>query len=222
MAIIVYGSGISPFVRKVRLSLIEKGIDYKLDPVNPFAPPEGFLEISPLKRIPAFRDTDLPEPNTLSDSSVICDYIEHKFPAHALYPTDHYQRARAIWFEEFADSVLATSVGGGLFFERIIKKFLGQKPDENVCVVTLTEKLPPLFDYLEKQIGDNDFLVENKFSIADISIATMLVNFDHAGETIDAARWPKLAAYVKRIHDRPSFQAMLAEERPLIQSVRAA
>ncbi|HSZ74844.1 MAG TPA: glutathione S-transferase family protein [Rhizomicrobium sp.] len=222
MAIIVYGSGISPFVRKVRLSLIEKGIDYKLDPVNPFAPPDGFLDISPLKRIPAFRDTDLPEPNTLSDSSVICDYIEHKFPAVALYPSDNYQRARALWFEEFADSVLATSVGGGLFFERIIKKFLGQKSDEDVCLVTLTEKLPPLFDYLEKQIGANDFLVENKFSIADISIATMLVNFDHAGETIDAARWPKLADYVKRIHDRPSFQAMLAEERPLIQSVRAA
>ena len=222
MAIIVYGSGISPFVRKVRLSLIEKGIDYKLDPVNPFAPPEGFLEISPLKRIPAFRDTDLPEPNHLSDSSVICDYIDHKFPTAPLYPSDHYQRARALWFEEFADSVLATSVGGGLFFERIIKKFLGQKADENVCLVTLTEKLPPLFDYLEKEIAGKDFLVGNKFSIADISIATMLVNFDHAGEKIDAARWPNLAAYVQRIHDRPSFQAMLAEERPFIQSVRAA
>ncbi len=222
MAIIVYGSGISPFVRKVRVALMEKGIDYKLDPVNPFAPPEGFLEISPLKRIPAFRDTDLPEPNHLSDSSVICDYIDHKFPAAPLYPSDHYQRARALWFEEFADSVLATSVGGGLFFERIIKKFLGQKADENVCLVTLTEKLPPLFDYLEKEITGKDFLVGNKFSIADISIATMLVNFDHAGEKIDAARWPNLAAYVQRIHDRPSFQAMLAEERPFIQSVRAA
>jgi glutathione S-transferase len=223
MAIIVYGSAISPFVRKVRVALMEKGIDYKLDQVNPFAPPEGFTDISPLKRIPAFRDTDLPEPNTLSDSSVICDYLEHKFPnSPPLYPADPYQRARALWFEEYADSVMATNIGGGLFFERIVKKFLAQKPDETVCNTTLTEKLPPLFAYLEKEIGDKEFLVGNKFSIADISIGTILVNFDHAGEKMDAARWPKLAAYMKRLHDRPSFAAMLAEERPLVERVRAA
>ncbi|HEY5239685.1 MAG TPA: glutathione S-transferase family protein [Rhizomicrobium sp.] len=223
MAIIVYGSGISPFVRKVRVALMEKGIDYKLDPVNPFAPPEGYELISPLKRIPGFRDTDLPEPNTLSDSSVICDYLEHKFPnTTPLYPADPYQRARALWFEEYADSVMAQNVGAGLFFERIVKKFLAQKPDEALCNTTLTEKLPPLFTYLEKEIGDREFLVGNKFSIADISIGTILVNFDHSGEKVDAARWPKLAAYVKRLHDRPSFASMLAEERPLVQSVRAA
>ena len=50
MTLMIYGSTISPFVRKVRVVLAEKGLDYKLDPVNPFAPPPEFLAISPLPR----------------------------------------------------------------------------------------------------------------------------------------------------------------------------
>lgn len=222
MALIVYGAGLSPFVRKVRLALLEKGLEYTLDPVNPFQPPEGFLEMSPLKRIPAFRDTSLPEPNFLSDSSVICDYLEHKYPQNPLYPSDPYSRARALWFEEYADSVFAAAIGGGLFFERIIKKLIGQKTDENVCVVTINEKLPPMFDYLEKQLGNNEYFVGNKFSIADISVATMLVNFGHCGESVDAGRWPKLAAFCKRVYERPSFKKLIEEESPFIQQLRAA
>jgi glutathione S-transferase len=217
----VYGSTISPFVRKVRVVLAEKGLEYKLDPVNPFAPPPEFLVISPLKRIPAFRDTDLPEPNHLSDSSVICDYLEHKFPKPPLYPNDPFQRARALWYEEYADSILASTLGPGLFFERVVKKILKGQTDETVCQATLTQKLPPLFDYLEKELGDREYLAGGAFSIADISVCTMLVNFEHAGETIDPSRWPKLAAYVARIHARASFRAFIDEERPYIERVRA-
>lgn len=222
MALMIYGSTISPFVRKVRVVLAEKGLEYKVDPINPFAPPPEFLAISPLKRIPAFRDTDLPEPNHLSDSSVICDYLEHKFPTPALYPSDPYQRARALWYEEYADSILAQTVGPGLFFERIVKRIMKGQPDESVCQATLTQKLPPLFDYLEKEIGDKKFFAGDAFSIADIAVATMIVNFEHAGEAIDAARWPKLAAFIKRVHERPSFKTCIEEERPFIQRVRAA
>ena len=222
MALIVYGSNISPFVRKVRVALAEKGLEYTLDQVNPFAPPPEFLAISPLKRIPAFRDTSLPEPNFLSDSSIICDYLEHKYPKPALYPADPYLRARALWFEEYADSAMAQNIGAGLFFERVVKKLMRGQTDEEMCQKTLNEKLPPLFDYLEGQIGANDFLVGGAFSIADIAMGTMFVNFHHAGEMLDTGRWPKLAAYVKRLHERPSFKAMIDEESPLVKSVRAA
>lgn len=222
MALIVYGAPVSPFVRKVRVFLAEKGLDYQLEQVNPFAPPPNFTDISPLKRIPAFRDTDLPEPNTLSDSSVICDYLEHKFPNPPLYPEDHYLRARALWFEEYADSVVAQAIGAGLFFERIIKKMLGQKTDQAVVETTLATKLPPLFDYLEKQIGNNEYLVGNTFSIADITVGTMLVNFCHAGECVNEKLWPKLGTYMKRLHGRPSFKACIEEETPFINQLRAA
>lgn len=222
MALIVYGGSLSPFVRKVCVVMAEKGIDFTVENVNPFAPPPEFLAISPLKRIPVLRDTDQPEPNTLSDSSVICDYIEHKFPNPPLYPKDPFLRARALWYEEYADSILAQTIGPGLFFQRVVKKMMKQQPDETLCAATMTEKLPPLFDYLEKEIGDRQYLVGDAFTIADVTVGTMLVNFEHAGETVDAKRWPKLAAYGHRIHARPSFKGLIEKERPLVQRFRAA
>ncbi|MEI9993107.1 MAG: glutathione S-transferase family protein [Rhizomicrobium sp.] len=222
MSLILYGSNVSPFVRKVRVVLAEKQVAYTLEPVNPFVPSPDFLAISPLKRIPVLRDTDVAEPNTLPDSSIICDYLEHKFPAPPLYPADPFTRAKALWYEEFADSAVAVCVGSGLFFERIVKRMMRAQTDEAVCQKTLTEKLPPLFDHLEREVGDKQFLAGGMFSIADVAVGTMIVNFRHAGETIDVGRWPKLAAYAARIHARPSFKMLIDEETPLINRFRAA
>lgn len=221
MGLVLYGSGLSPFVRKVRVVLAEKGLEYKLEQINPFSPPPEFLEISPLRRIPVLLVSDLPEPNTLPDSTVICDYLETKYPQVRLYPADPFARGRALWFEEYADSAMAECIGRGLFFERVVKRMMRQQPDEELCNKTLTEKLPPLLDYLEGQLGSNEYLVGGALSIADISVATLFVNMEHAGEAPDAARWPRLAAYIARMHARPSFQAALAEERPLVARFRA-
>lgn len=222
MALIVYGSTLSPFVRKVCVVLAEKGLKYEIEQVSPMNPPVNFPEISPLKKIPAFRDTSLPEPNSLADSTVICDYIENKYPEPALYPKDPYLRARALWFEEYADSAVGICITRGLFFERVVKKLFGQKTDEEVCRKTLEEQLPPLWDYLEKEIGDNEYLVGNTFSIADISVATMLVNYDHAGEDVNPARWPRLCSYAERLMQRPALKLLIEEEAPLVKQLLAA
>jgi glutathione S-transferase len=167
-------------------------------------------------------DTDLPEPNTLPDSSAISDYLEHKFPNPALYPADPFQRARAIFYEEYADTILAQTVGPGVFFERIVKKMLRQQPDESAVAAVLKDKIPPLFDFLENEIRAKEFFAGDMFSIADISMGTMFVNFEHAGETVDYARWPNLSHYVAAIHARPSFKALIEEERPICDRMRAA
>ena len=96
MSLTVLGGNVSPFVRKVRVVLAEKGVDYELESINPFAAPDNLREISPLGKIPAFRDGD----RTLADSSVICAYIERTHPSPALYPTDAYDYARTLWLEE--------------------------------------------------------------------------------------------------------------------------
>jgi glutathione S-transferase len=222
MALIVYGGSLSPFVRKVIVVLAEKGVPYTQEPISPFSPPPEFLAISPLKRIPVLRDSDLAEPNTIPDSSVICDYLEHKFPKPALYPADPFLRARALWYEEYADSVLAQATGPGVFFERIVKKMMKGQTDEGIVAASLKDKIPPLFDYLDKEIGTKQFLVGDAFSIADIAVCTPLVNFMHAGESVDAARWPHLAAYAKAIHARASFAGTIGEESKFVSRFKAA
>jgi glutathione S-transferase len=222
MTLVVYGSSLSPFVRKVRAVLAEKGLPYGHEQINPFAPPDWFLEISPLKRIPVLRDSDEPEPNTLADSSVICAYLEAKFPQPALYPELPFSRARALWFEEYADTNMMQSIGPGLFFERVVKKLMGRECDESIVAATLREKLPVIFDYLEANVRGRQFLVGDGFSIADISVACMLVNFEHAREKLDAGRWPELSRYSAAMHARPSIKTSIDEERRFLERQRAA
>ena len=222
MALVVYGSSLSPFVRKVRVVLAEKGLSYEHQQINPFAPPDWFLEISPLKRIPVLRDTDEPEPNTLPDSSVICAYLEAKYPQPALYPAQPFARASALWLEEYADTHMMQSIGPGLFFERVVKKLMGRECDESIVAATLNERLPLIFDYLESTVAGRKFLVGDTFSIADIAIACMLVNFNHARETLDASSWPELARYATAMHARLSIRSSVDEERRFLERQRAA
>lgn len=221
MALILYGSNLSPFVRKVRVLLIEKRVEYTLDQINPFRQPPEFAAISPLKRIPVLRDTDVAEPNTLPDSSVIADYLENKFPDPALYPKPHFARARALWFEEYADSGLFPVMGAGLFFERVVKKFQRGVTDQALCARTISESLPPFFDYLEGEIRGRAFFVDDRLTIADIAVASVMANYRHSGEELDVARWPHFAAYLETILSRPSFQTVLAEEQKLIDIARS-
>jgi glutathione S-transferase len=205
----VYGVSASPFVRKVRVFLAEKGIPYDLDPVIPFGVSAEFKKMSPLGKVPAFRDGE----RTLCDSSVICAYLERTHPTPSLYPSDPYQYARALWFEEYADGGLVTVIGPKIFFQKVVgPRFFNRPTDEAMVQKAIDEELPPMFDYLEAEIGNNDFLVGRTLSIADIGVGTQFVNLRHVGVTPDAKRWPKLAAYVDRLHARPSFKALIEEE----------
>ena len=208
----VYGVPPSPFVRKVRVALAEKGIENELEIVSPFDKKPEYLEISPLGKVPAFRDGDF----AISDSSVICAYLEKTRPETPLYPDDAEDYARALWFEEYADSKLA-DVAGTVFFNRFVKvKLMGGESDEEAVKSALEADLPPCLDYLEAQLGEHSFFVADCFTIADIAVATQLTQLKHAGEEIDAARWPKVAAWLAGVQARPSFQASLAEEAKMI------
>src|SRR5881628_3227997 len=95
----IIGSYLSPYVRKVLVFLDLKGVAYEIDPIIPFMGDDRFSRLSPLRRIPVLIDDQV----TLSDSSVICQYLEDRYPEPSLYPRDVGARARARWFEEFAD-----------------------------------------------------------------------------------------------------------------------
>ena len=220
MTLIVHGSSLSPFVRKVCVVLAEKGADYEMKN-PPFPLPPEWVEMHPLRRMPVLQDTSRPEPNLIPDSSVICDYLENTLPGPSLIPADTWDRARALWFEEYADAGLFPHFGPGLFRQRVLSRLLGFDCDESSVRETVDVNLPPLFDYLEAQIGDREFLVADAFSIADIAVASPFVNFEHAGERLDAARWPALAGYLERIHARPSFAALIGRERKFLARLSA-
>jgi len=214
MSVVVLGASVSPFVRKVRTLLSEKGVAYELDPVNPFTPPDGWRSVSPLGKIPALRDGE----RTLADSSVICAYLERRFPSPALYPSEPYEYARALWFEEFMDGGVVPVIGPKVFMPLVLAPLFSGKPVEAAAEAsaqqTVETDLAKFWEYLEREIGEREYFVGSKLSIADIAIACPHVNLRHAGVAPERKRFPRLRAFVDRMLGRPSLKALVDEETP--------
>ena len=219
---IVYGSSISPFVRKVLAFAGEKGIEVELRPTGRFPEKDPeFLEASPFGKMPALRDPGSDSGAggdfTVADSSAIVAYLEAVKPEPNLIPAEPKARARAIWYDEYADTILF-ACGGKMFFNRMVApRFLGLPGDEEVAAKAECEELPPLLDYLEKVIPDSGFLVEDRLTLADIAVASPFANFRHIDVVVDPERYPRLARYVAAILDRPSFRTWIERETAFLQ-----
>lgn len=213
MTLKVYGAALSPFVRKVRVFLDEKGAEYEPVHINPNDPPPDYRAINPLMRIPALADGD----RVLADSAVICAYLERRFPEPALYPDDDYLYARALWFEKYADYELGQNCTRAIFRNRVVMKLLGRECDEAAVARARDEALPPHLDYLEEQLGEQSFLVGDRFTVADIAMASQFTNMEYGGEGVKAERWPRLAAYLERLQARATFRERIDKESGFIR-----
>jgi glutathione S-transferase len=159
--------------------------------------------------MPGFRDGDF----TISDSTAIITYLEAKHPSPPLIPSEPKARARTIWYEEFADTILIATMGK-VFFNRVVSPmFLGRPGDEAAAENAEKVEFPPLIDYVESIVPASGFLVEDRLTLADLAVASPFVNFAHCGITVDAGRHPKAAAFVEGILSRPSFAPMVAQEK---------
>jgi len=182
----IIGSYLSPYVRKVLVVLDLKGIPYEIDPIVPFFGDDRFSRISPLRRIPVLLD----ERGALPDSSVICQYLEERYPEPRLYPTDVTDRARARWLEEYADSRLGEVFIWRLFNQVAIKPAVwGEQTDSKAVEETLKYDVPLVLDYLES-LTPRDGFIFGVVSIADISLASFFRNAKFARFQVDGARWP--------------------------------
>lgn len=214
---ILYGSTLSPFVRKVMAFAGEKGIELELKPTGfpDYAP--DFCAASPFKKMPALQDGDF----GLADSSAIVHYIEAKYPDPALIPAEPRARGRTIWFDEFADTVLF-GCGQKLFFNRVVAPyFLKREGDEAAATAAERDELPPILAYLETVVPDGKgYLVGDGLTLADIAVAGPFANFQHLGIEVDRGRYPRTRAYVDRILARPSFSQWVEREAGLLAKVR--
>jgi glutathione S-transferase len=168
--------------------------------------------MSPLRRIPVFIDDQV----TLADSSVICQYLEDRYEAPALYPANIVDRARARWLEEYADSRMGEVFIWQLFNQVAIKPGVwGEQTDKAVVDKTLREDMPQVLDYLETQLPAEGFIF-GSVSIADISIACFFRNAAFARFQLDATRWPRTTAFVERTLKLDSF----AKLKPIEELLR--
>ncbi|MEE4249227.1 MAG: glutathione S-transferase family protein [Alcanivoracaceae bacterium] len=217
MELKLYGAALSPFVRKTRIFMQEKDIPFEAIHIDPNSPPADFEKLNPLKRIPVLQHGE----RVLADSAVICRYLESLFPQTPLYPTDPWDQARCTWFEKFADYELGVSCTFSVFRNRVIMPLIGRPCDEDKVQKALNSTIPPLFAYLDKELAGKQFLLGEQMTIADIALASQMVNLRHGGEFVDADRYSNLAAHTERMHSRPTFASAIAKESGFVEKVRA-
>ena len=214
---IVYGASLSPFVRKVLAYGAEKGLELEHKPLGLGSDDPDFLAASPFRKIPAFSDGDF----GISDSSAIIHYLEAKYPEPALIPSEPKARARVIWFDEFADTILC-ACGAKMFFNRIVApRFLGREGDLETADKAEKEELPPILDYLERTIPEGGWLVGDGITLADIAVATAFANFRHLGMPVDSRRYPRVAEFAERMLARPSFAGWVEREAAFLDRTAA-
>lgn len=213
---IVYGSSLSPFVLKVIVAASEKAMPLELEQVALHDMNPLFREASPFGKMPGFRDGDF----AVSDSSAIVTYLEAVQPDPALVPADAKHRARTIWFDEFADTILAEQTLK-IFFNRFVgPKVLGIGGDLAIAEKARTEALPPLFDYLESVAPEaSGFLVGDRLTLADIAVGCQFVTLAHMGIEPSAEIHPRLSGYVAAQTTRPSYTARTVRDRDILNAM---
>ena len=201
---IVIGSYISPYVRKVLACMELKGLPYEVDPITPFFGNDDFGRLSPLRRIPVLIDGDC----VLNDSSVICAYLDEAYPHRPLLPPLPKERARARWLEEFADSRLGDLFIWSLFYQRFVHPLVwGEPGDEERVQRTLAADVPVALDYLEGQLPAEGFLFGD-LGLADIALASFFRNAFYVGFTVDPDRWPCTARFVEAVLSHPVLEKL--------------
>jgi glutathione S-transferase len=212
---ILFGSTLSPYVRKALVFATEKGLDIELKPAGLGQGGPDFEAASPFRKMPGFKDGDF----LISDSTAIVTYIEAQYPNPSLIPADPRARARAVWFDELADTLMMAA-GGAIFGNRFVRpRFLKMDADHDAADHAERELLPPILAYLETVIPASGFLVEDRITLADIAVASPFATLGCIGVRVDAAAYPRTAAWVDAMHARPSFAAIIAKDQAMVDAM---
>lgn len=213
---IIHGARPSPFVRKVIVYAAEKGIEVEVQPAGFGRGAEGYFKGSPFGKIPALEDGDF----LLCDSTAIITYMDALRPGTEMIPAEPKARARTIWYEEFGDTVVQPA-GAKIFFNRVVARALKAPQDLVAADKAEADEMPRLYDYIEGVLPDSGWLVEDRFTLADLAAACPIINVAYCSDGLDAARWPRVAAWVDAVKARPSVAAALAEEAPIVAGMIA-
>ncbi len=207
---ILYGAPGSVFVRKPRILLQEKNIDFVSNPVKPMLEvSEEFKAISPLRKIPVFKDGDY----IVADSSAICAYIDAKYPSPSFYPKNPPALGQALWLEEYADTALFQAIAPCYYQTVLVPLYRNRKPDQTAIDIALSQQLPPIADYLEKQLAGKPYFVAEQFTIAHVAIISVFLNMYLSGFPLQKSKWPYLTAYLEQHFEKASFKSCVEDIR---------
>ena len=190
------GSYTSPFVRKVRIVLAEKKIEYEFVIDSPWQEDSKVPSLNPLGKIPVLLIDEKP----LFDSHVIVEYIDNVTPNNKLFPAPNRERTEVKRWEALADGVCEAAATA--FLEG--KRPKGQK--SNDWIARQHDKISRSLEFMSRELGEQAFCMGTHFSMADIAVGTALGYLCFRFPEIDwQAQYPNLARLYTKLLQRPSF-----------------
>ncbi len=205
----LYHVPLSPFCRKVRLTLAEKRIEVELVEERYWEQGPEFLRRNPSGKIPVIRLNG----RTMSESQAICEYLEETVPEPRLMPKDaegRYEvRRLCAWF----DDKFHEEVTSKLLYERVNKKVMKLGYPDSKNVKSGSARIKYHLDYLSWLLDQRRWLAGNEMTLADFAAAAHLSSLDYISD-VDWNRSQNVKDWYAKIKSRPSFRSLLADQVP--------
>ena len=187
----------SPYARKVRIALAEKGLPFELVTEVPWDSTTSTPKYNPLEKLPVLI---LEDGSSVYESSFILQYLELKYPETPLLPVDVDGKIAARRFEVLCDGVCDAFVL--MFFERMRSK----QTQSQEWMARQRRKIDGGVREMARLVGDRTFAVGREFSLGDIAVGTVLGYLTVRWPEYDwRSQYPNLVAFSARMEQRPSF-----------------
>lgn len=205
----LYHVPLSPFCRKVRLSLAEKKLEVELVEERYWERDPEFMRRNAAGKVPILKIDGL----TLSESAPICEYIEERFPEPSLLPKDptarHEVRRLVGWF----DDKFQNEVTSKLLYERVNKKITKEGYPDSKNVKAGAKAIKMHLGYISGLLDERRWLAGNELSLADFAAAAHLSALDYISD-VDWNAFPAVHDWYAKIKSRPAFRSLLADTVP--------
>jgi glutathione S-transferase len=200
---------LSPFCRKVRLSLAEKKIEVELVEERYWELDPDFLRRNPAAKVPVIRL----DGRMMAESAAICEYIEETRPEPSLMPKDPGARFEVRRLVGWFDDKFHNEVTSKLLYERINKKITGQGYPDSRNVKDGARAIKFHLDYMAGLLDQRRWLAGDAMTLADFAAAAHLSALDYISD-VDWNRQPAVKDWYAKIKSRPAFRSILADQIP--------
>jgi glutathione S-transferase len=203
----LYHYPLSPFSRKVRLSLAEKRIEVELVEERFWEQDADFLRRNPAGKVPVLKMGN----RMMAESSAICEYLEEMHPTPSLLPSDadgRYEVRRLVaWFDDKFNSEVTNKLMG----ERVFRKIMGTGYPDSANVKAGSKAIKYHLDYMHWLLDQRRWLAGNELSLADFAAAAHLSCLDYVSD-VDWNRSEIVKDWYVKIKSRPAFRSILADQ----------
>lgn len=200
---------LSPYCRKVRLTLAEKKIEVELVEERYWEKSPEFLRRNAAGKVPVLKLDGM----TLTESAAISEYIEERYPNPALMPSDPEGRFEVRRLVSWFDDKFHGEVTSKLLYERVNKKITGQGYPDSTNVKAGAKAIKFHLDYMGWLLDQRRWLAGDAMTLADFAAAAHLSSLDYISD-VDWDRSANVREWYSKIKSRPAFRSILADQVP--------